>query len=121
MLRLYRRTLCRRESNICYVNAVLQLLHAIPVIRRFFLDHQPDPREREKLMLCDELHRIMMCGETGEPTSAANLRGIIGAWRGRNLAYISRGGQQDAAMFLTLLLELVEEELTEAGIWDTCH
>merc|ERR1711923_31265 len=66
-------------------------------------------------MICDEIHRIFLCAETGEPTSAANLRGIIGAWRGRNLAYINRGGQQDAAMFLTLLLELVEEELTNAG------
>ena len=120
MLRLYRRTLARRESNICYVNSVLQLLHAIPVIRRFFLDHQPNAREKS-MLLCDEIHRIFMCGETGEPTSAANLRSIIGGWHGRDLAFINRGGQQDAAMFLTLLLELVEEELTEAGIWDTCH
>ena len=102
---MYRRTLARRESNICYINSVLQLLHALPVIRRFFLDHQPDPA----MKLINEIHRIFQCGETGEPTSAANLRGIIGAWRGRNLAYINRGGQQDAAMFLTLLLELVEE------------
>ena len=107
MLKLYRRTLSRRERNICYVNAVLQLLHAIPVIRRFFLDHQPDPSVKSSTVLCDEIHRIYRCGETGESTSAANLRGIIGSWRGRDLGYISRGGQQDAAMFLTLLLDLV--------------
>ena len=115
MLRLYRRTLSRRERNICYVNACLQLLHAIPVFRRFFLDHQPDPREREKSILCDELHRIFQCAETGEPTSAAKLRDIVGAWRGRDLGYICGGGQQDASMFLALLLDLVEEELTKAG------
>ena len=113
MLRLYRRKVASRERNICYVNSVLQLLHAIPVIRRFFLDHQPDSEGKGKLMICDEIHRIFLCAETGEPTSAANLRGIIGAWRGRDLAYISRGGQQDAAMFLTLLLDLIEEELSE--------
>ena len=115
MLRLYRRKIARRERNICYVNSVLQLLHAIPVIRRFFLDHQPDPREKQKLMLCDELHRIFLCANTGEPTSAANLRSIIGGWRGRDLAYINNGSQQDASMFLTLLLDLVDEELNAAG------
>ena len=96
------------EKNLCFVNASLQLLYAIPEVRNFFKDRAYRTDTPLRFPISDELSRIFrMTGEFS--TSAAEIRRLTAHHHGRQ--DICSGNQQDMEEFTRLLLECLEHEL----------
>ena len=68
------------EQNICFINAVLNLLFSVSAFRQFFqrkLYDRKGQRQRQKLSVCDEVAGIFNC--VGATTSAGALRAVMGS------------------------------------------
>ena len=83
------------ESNICYVNAILQLLHSVAILRNLVKRKGYKPQPDSLYPVLDEISRIF--NYEGPVTSAGPLRQLLGAKEG--LSYVMRGEQEDAALF----------------------
>ena len=91
------------EQNICFINAVLNLLFSLPVFRNFFQKKLYARKgQRQKLSVCEEVSAIFNC--VGARTSAGALRAVMGSLSPR-FEYIKNGQQQGAPEFLEDLLE----------------
>ena len=111
-LKLVNNTGLKSEKNLCYVNAELQILYSIPDVKTFFASKQYRENSQSRLLVCDELSRIFRT-EGNFQTSAAVLRRLVGEFYRRE--DICNGVQQDLEEFHTLLLDVIEEELSRIG------
>ena len=112
VLKLVNNTGLRSEKNLCYVNTELQLLYSTPDIRHFFVTKTYRGNYREQLLVCDEVSRIFRT-EGRFASSSAELRRLVGQFYSRE--DIVNGVQQDLEEFHTLLLGVIEIELTRIG------
>ena len=95
------------ESNICFINAVLQLLYSIAIFRNLVKKKGYKAQQNSVTPLLDEISRIY--NYEGPVTSAGPLRQLLGAKEG--LGYLLRGEQEDASLFLSHLLEQILKEV----------
>ena len=95
------------ESNICYVNAILQLLYSVAVFRNLVKKKGYKDQQNSVTPVFDELSRIF--NYEGPVTSAGPLRQLLGSKEG--LSYLLRGEQEDASQFLSDLLEQILKEV----------
>ena len=101
------------EQNICFINAVLNLLFSVTAFRKFFQRKLYDSQgQRQKLSLCEEISAIFNC--VGTRTSAGSLRAVMGSLSPK-FEYVKNGHQQGAPEFLEDLLETLESELRLSG------
>ena len=101
------------EQNICFINAVLNLLFSVTVFRDFFQRKLYARKgNRQKLAICEEISAIFNC--VGARTSAGSLRAVMGSLSPK-YEYVKNGQQQGAPEFLEDLLETLETELRSAG------
>ena len=102
------------EQNICFINAVINLLFSVTAFRGFFQRKLYDDRKekRQKLSVCDEVAGIFNC--VGARTSAGSLRAVMGSLSPK-FEYVKNGQQQGAPEFLEDLLETLETELRSSG------
>ena len=96
------------ESNICFVNAILQLLYSIAIFRNLVKKKGYKAQPSSVTPVLDELSRIY--NYEGPVTSAGPLRQLLGAKEG--LSYLMRGEQEDASLFLSHLLEQIFKEVS---------
>ena len=108
------KTRLRKDQNLCFVNATLQVLYSIEDVREIFTAADPTAFP-PSWPLSKELSRIFHSAGT-EEISASELRRILGSTSGRQ--YLASGGQQDMEEFLsTLLLELEKEIQDDDGLF----
>ena len=101
------------EQNICFINAVLNLLFSVTAFRDFFQRKlYRRPGQRQKLSVCEEVSALFNC--VGARTSAGALRAVMGSLTPK-FEYIKNGHQQSAPEFLEDLLETLESELRISG------
>ena len=94
------------ELNICYINAILQLLHSVAIIRNLVKKKAYKDERNSLTPVLDEISRIF--NYQGNVTSAGPLRQLLGSKEG--LSYLVDGEQEDASLFLTQLLdEMIKE------------
>ena len=115
-LKLVNNSGLRSESNLCFANSAIQMLHNIPRIRSFFLEKEYNlPNEKKQNMgICDELAQIFQVG-VQTVTSAAKLRKMVG--ESASKPYLMDGSQQDVLDFLFTLLDTIEKELSDQN-WE---
>ena len=66
------------EQNICFINAVLNLLFSVTAFRDFFQKKlYASKGQRKKLSICEEISAIFNC--VGSRTSAGALRAVMGS------------------------------------------
>ena len=102
------------EVNICFVNAVIQLLHCLPLIKNYFLNQvfqhgQPMQLPAGMYRICSEIRAIFRVSGARQITSAGALRQIIGSKR--NQEHFDDQSQQDAVDFMQVLLSNIETEV----------
>ena len=115
-LRLVNNSGLRSESNLCFANSAIQMLHNVPRVRSFFLEREyklPNEKKR-KMVICDELAQIFQVG-VQTIASAAKLRQMVG--KSANKPYLMDGSQQDTLDFLSTLLDTIETEISEQN-WE---
>ena len=95
------------ELNICFINAILQLLNAVDIIRNLVKKKAYKEEPDSMTPVLDELSRIL--NYQGNVTSAGPLRQLLGSKEG--LRYVMDGEQEDAAQFLGHLLEEMIKEV----------
>ena len=101
------------EQNICFINAVLNLLFSVTAFRDFFQRKLYARKgKRQKLSICEEISAIFNC--VGARTSAGALRAVMGSLSPK-LEYVKNGQQQGAPEFLEDLLDTLETELRSSG------
>ena len=96
------------ESNICYVNAILQLLYSVAIFRNLVKKKGYKAQPNSVTPVLDEVSRIY--NYEGPVTSAGPLRQLLGSKEG--LSYLMRGEQEDASLFLRHLLEQIFNEVS---------
>ena len=112
------------ERNVCFVNAVLQFMAAVPRIRDYFL--QRSFQHGQDFPLCSEIVRIFEMTGSRMVTSGGVLREIIGSMKGfeRFSTKPEFGDQQDAEDFLQVLVTKLENEVkcrgSKFGHTDNC-
>ena len=102
------------EVNICFVNAVIQLLHCLPVIKNYFLNQvfqhgQPMQLPAGLYWICSEIRAIFQFSGARQITSAGALRQTIGSKT--NQKHFNDQSQQDAVDFMQVLLSNIESEV----------
>ena len=102
------------EVNICFVNACLQLIHCLPVIKNYFLNQvfqlgQPMQLPAGMYQICSEIRAIFGVSGARQITSAGALRQIIGSKP--NQEHYDDQSQQDAVEFMQVLLSNIETEV----------
>ena len=66
------------EQNICFINAVLNLLFSVTAFRNFFQRKHYDRKgQRQKLSVCEEVSAIF--NSVGARSSAGALRAVMGS------------------------------------------
>ena len=95
------------ESNICFINAILQLLYSVTFFRNLVKKKGYKAQQNSVTPVLDEVSRIF--NYEGPVTSAGPLRQLLGAKEG--LGYLMRGEQEDASQFLSDLLEQIFKEV----------
>ena len=95
------------ESNICFINATLQLLYSVAIFRNLVKKKGYKAQQNSVTPVLDEVSRIF--NYEGPVTSAGPLRQLLGAKEG--LGYLMRGEQEDASQFLSDLLEQIFKEV----------
>ena len=98
------------EKYICFINAVLQFLAAIPVIKRFFINRTFQQSIQRSYRICSEITRIFNMADSPNVTSAGALRQDIGSLPGNS--FVKDGHQQDATDFLRAFMKAFEEEIS---------
>ena len=112
-LKLVNNTGLKTERNLCYVNASLQLLFSLKEFRDFFKSYQYKLNYQEKMPVCEELSRIFRTDGRFR-TTAAELRRLVR--NHYNRLDINDGMQQDLEEFHRMILEMLEKELSNAGL-----
>ena len=108
------------EQNICFINAVLNLLFSVTAFREFFKKKLYKGNGNKDLLsarmqktpICDEVSSIFNCA--GAQSSAGALRYLMGSLS-PNFEYIKNGEQQGAPEFMEDLLTSIEKELKNSG------
>ena len=101
------------EQNICFINAVLNLLFSVTAFRDFFQRKLYARKgKRQKLSICEEVSAIFNC--VGARNSAGALRALMGSLSSK-FEYVKNGQQQGAPEFLEDLLDTLESELRSSG------
>ena len=110
-MKLVNNTSLASESNICFVNTALQLLHCVPRMKTFFKlrEYRLPMEQKRQMKICDEIARLFTT-EGNFVSSAGELRRLVAMKSGRN--YLHDGSQQDAIEFLVTLLQEVEYEIS---------
>ena len=107
------------ERNVCFVNAALQLLAAIPNIRDYFLKRSFKNGLNRVFPLCSEIARIFDMAGSRMINSAGVLREMIGTMQGcerfSTRPGIGLGDQQDSKDFLHVLVNKLETEVNCRG------
>ena len=111
-LKLVNNTGLKSEKNLCYVNTELQLLYSTPDVRSFFASRKYRENYQERLLVCDELSRLFRAKGQFQ-RSAAELRRLVGQFHRRE--DILNGVQKDLEEFHTLLMSMIEVELSRVG------
>ena len=83
-------SLTGHERYICFINAALQLLAAIPVVKYFFTNRTYQQSTAKNYRICSEISRIFSM--KGSVTSAGSLRQDVGSLRGNE--FVKNGQQQ---------------------------
>ena len=96
------------ESNICFINAILQLLYSVAIFRNLVKKKGYKAQRDSATPVMDEVSRIF--NYQGPVTSAGPLRQLLGAKEG--LGYLMRGEQEDASLFMRHLLEQILKEVS---------
>ena len=96
------------EKNICYINAIIQLLNSVAMIRNLVKKKGYRENLDSVTPVLDELSRIF--NYQGAVTSAGPLRQLLGSREG--LTYVTLGEQEDASLFLSQLLEQMIKEVS---------
>ena len=106
------------EQNICFINAVLNLLYSVTAFREFFKkklykgNGDSLSARRKKTPICDEVSSIF--NSAGARSSAGALRYLMGSLS-PNFEYIKNGEQQGAPEFMQDFLETIEKEIKDSG------
>ena len=95
------------EKNICFINAVLQLLYSVSFIRNLVKKKAFKTNPDSLTPISDEISRIF--NYQGDVTTAGPLRKLLGTKKGLN--YVMEGEQEDASMFLRHLLDQMFQEV----------
>ena len=95
------------EKNICFINAVLQLLYSVSFIRNLVKKKAYKTNPDTLTPISDEISRIF--NYQGDVTTAGPLRKLLGTKKGLN--YVMEGEQEDASMFLRHLLDQMFQEV----------
>ena len=112
VLKLINNSWDESTRNLCFVNTSLQMLYSLPEVRSFFVNqHYKINRDQPtNFKICNEVSRIFK--SAGQfSISAATLRLLVGC-ESQN-EEICNGSQQDITLFIRLLLQQIEKELTE--------
>ena len=72
------------EKYICFINSVLQLLAAIPVVKHFFISRTYQQSAARRYRICSEISRIFKMTGVQSVTSAGALRQDVGGLPGNN-------------------------------------
>ena len=99
----------QEERYICFINAVLQFMYAIPVIRKFFINRTYQQSTARNYRICSEITRIFRMAGSQSFTSAAALRHEVGSLYGND--FVKNGHQQGADDFLKALIKAIEKEI----------
>ena len=94
------------ERYICFINAALQLLAAIPLVKYFFTKRIYQQSARN-YRICSEISRIF--NMRGMLTSAGGIRQDIGTLPGND--FVKDGHMQDADHFLKALFKALDAEI----------
>ena len=97
------------ERYICFINAVLQFLAAIPVVRNFFINRKYQQLPGRSFKICSEISRIFNIAGASSVTSAGGLRQDVGSLPGND--FVKDGEMQDACDFLQALIKAIDEEI----------
>ena len=110
-MKLVNNTNLSSETNICFVNTALQLLHSVDRMKTFFKlkEYRLSSEQQRQMKVCDEISRLFNSGENFLLT-AAEVRNLVASKSGRE--YLNDGSQQDTVEFLTTLLQVVHEEIS---------
>ena len=95
------------QRYICFINATLQLLAAIPIIKNFFTKRKYQQSAERSYRICSEISRIF--NMTGRVTSAGSLRQDVGSLPGNH--FVKDGHMQDADHFLKVLTKALDAEI----------
>ena len=92
-LKLVNNSGLRSESNLCFVNSAVQMLHNIPRIRSLFLEkeYKLQNENQQNVNICDELSLIFQVG-IKKIASTAKLRKMVG--NSADKPYLMDGSQQ---------------------------
>ena len=107
--RLSRNSYFRSETNICFVNSVLQLMHCLPMIRDYFLNQTFRSNVLRYYHLCSEVQRIFGFAGKRQIASAGALRETFSSMPGQG--EYNDGSQQDAVDFMNKFLNNLEKEI----------
>ena len=111
-LKLINDTGLNSEKNLCYVNTELQLMYSTPDVRSFFGSKTYRENYQGRLLVCDELSRLFRT-EGRFQTSTAEIRRLVGQFHRQE--DILNDVHQDLEEFHTLLLSMIEVELSRVG------
>ena len=101
------------EQNICFINAVLNLIFTVTAFREFFRKKLFTRKgQSQKLMIFEEVSSIF--NGVGARSSAGVLRALMGSLSPK-FDYVKNGQQQGAPEFLEDLLETLDSELRSSG------
>ena len=112
VLKLINNSWDESTRNLCFVNTSLQMLYSLPEVRSFFVNqhYKINQEQSADFKICNEVSRIFK--SAGQfSISASTLRLLVGC-ESQN-EEICNGSQQDITLFLRLLLQQIEKELTE--------
>ena len=105
------------QRNICYVNSVLQLMAAVPIIRDYFVQRSFRHGNHRDYPLCSEIVRIFEMAGSRMIENAGELREMIGSMAGfERFSTVHRLGTQECAKdFLSVLVSKLENEVKCRG------
>ena len=112
VLKLINNSWDESTKNLCFVNTSLQMLYSLPEVRSFFVNqhYKVNQDQSANFKICNEVSRIFKSAGHFS-ISAATLRLLVGC-ESQN-EEICNGSQQDITLFIRLLLQEIEKELTE--------
>ena len=97
------------ETEICFVNASLQIINSLPECRRYFVEKRYQTQDsQQQFPICDDISAIFKTS-TNISNGAGSLREIISSINGYGYLKV---GQQDMTAFLTILLDEIDKETT---------
>ena len=97
------------ETEICFVNASLQLMNSLPRCRRYFAEkkYRTQDSPHQQFPICDDISAIFRTS-TNISNGAGSLREKIASINGWGYLTV---GQQDMTLFFTILLDEIDKEI----------